>query len=332
MTEPETTQPVAEKEPVPPVPDPDVAASEAEAAAPPAPEPEPWTPARVFEWNAYYDRYVMGAALLLTLVVACNYVNDTRLFLHLRAGQLIGERKAPLTTDEFSYTQENQRWVDVPWLFEWTHAAVYDLVYNNVPVDPLDQTANRGRADQLAMIALELLDALVRVAAAWMLLKIRHRGPGLWWSAICVTLALGVFYNPGIGLEPGGLASVRAIGTPTTGILPSTWGLLFLAFQLLIAFRAFDQGRPRYLWWLIPLFVLWANWDVSFLTGLAVFAAIVLGHWLDGGALAWPEREIDEAAKDVGKEESATPRDAPMPRPVPIATALLVLGLCAGPH
>ena len=54
----------------------------------------------------------------------------------------------------------------------------------------------------------ELLDALVRLAAAWMLLKIRHRGPGLWWSAICVTLALGVFYDPVIGLAPGGLASV----------------------------------------------------------------------------------------------------------------------------
>ena len=113
----------------------------------PLPEPEPWTPERVNEWNAYYDRYVMGAALLLALVVACNYVTDSRLFLHLRAGQLIGERKAPLTTDEFSYTQEDQTWVDVPWLFQWTHAALYDLVYSNVPVDPTgpDGQPRQGR-------------------------------------------------------------------------------------------------------------------------------------------------------------------------------------------
>ncbi len=72
----------------------DATATEARACRPP-PEPEPWTPERVSEWNAYYDRYVMGAALLLALVVACNYVTDSRIFLHLRAGQLIGERKAP---------------------------------------------------------------------------------------------------------------------------------------------------------------------------------------------------------------------------------------------
>ena len=47
------------------------------------------------EWNAYYDRYVMGAALLLALIVSCNYVADSSIFLHLRAGKLIGERIGP---------------------------------------------------------------------------------------------------------------------------------------------------------------------------------------------------------------------------------------------
>ena len=45
------------------------------------------------------------------------------------------------------------------------------------------------------------LDALTRLLAAWMLLKIRHRGPGLWWSAICVTAALGVIYHPLFGIS-----------------------------------------------------------------------------------------------------------------------------------
>ena len=124
------------------------------------------------------------------------------------------------------------------------------------PVDPMDPTANRARADKIAMGALGLLDALVRLATAWVLLKIRHRGPGLWWSAICVTLAVGVFYDPISGLAPGGLASVPGTGVAasTAAIMPATWGLLFLALELLILFRAFDQGRPGWLWWLIPLF------------------------------------------------------------------------------
>jgi tetratricopeptide (TPR) repeat protein len=327
-TEPETKQAVAENEAVPPGPGAEATETEAEAGTPPPPEPEPWTPERVSEWNAYYDRYVMGAALLLALIVACNFVTDSRLFLNLRAGQLIGERKAPLTTDEFSYTEEGQPWVNVPWLFQWSHAALYNAVFNAVPVDPLDQTANRPKADRIAIGALGLLDALVRLATAWVLLKIRHRGPGLWWSAICVTLAVGVFYDPLIGLAPGGLASVPGFGSATTGIMPSSWGQLFLALELLIAFRAFDQGRPRYLWWLIPLFVLWANWDVSFLTGLVLLAAIVVGHWLDGGALTWPEQGADDVVLDGKKLEGVEPIEATTARPVPISTALLVLGLC----
>ena len=85
----------------------------------------------------------------------------------------------------------------------------------------------------------------MRLATAWVLLRIRHRGPGLWWSAICVTLAVGIFYDPISGFAPGGLASVPGTGVAasTAAIMPATWGLLFLALELLILFRAFDQGR-----------------------------------------------------------------------------------------
>ena len=40
------------------------------------PAPEPWTAERVSEWNAYYDVYVMLAALLLAFVVSA--VGSTR--------------------------------------------------------------------------------------------------------------------------------------------------------------------------------------------------------------------------------------------------------------
>src|SRR5262245_52853581 len=145
MTEPEATQPVPEVEPGEAT-----AGAEAPAPQPPEPEPEaepppePWTPERVSEWNAYYDRYVMAAALLLTLVVSCNYVADTHIFADVKAGQLIAERSAPPRTDEFSYTQAGRPWVDIHWLFQLAHAALYNGVYGLVPIDPSDQTANRG--------------------------------------------------------------------------------------------------------------------------------------------------------------------------------------------
>ena len=92
MTEPETTQPVPDIDELPAAAD---AATATEPEAAPAPRPEPWTPERVSEWNAYYDLYVMGAVLLLALIVSCNYVADSSIFLHLKAGKLIGERIGP---------------------------------------------------------------------------------------------------------------------------------------------------------------------------------------------------------------------------------------------
>jgi tetratricopeptide (TPR) repeat protein len=339
MTQPEMTQPVSEtgsvpsESSVPPAPPTNGEAAPAteektDGEAAPAPAPEPLTPERVSEWNAYYDRYVMGAALLLTLVVACNYVVESTVFLHLKTGQLIGERTAPVTSDEFSYTASGRKWVDVPWLFQWSHAAIYNAVYGAVPVDPMDQTAVRAKAERIAIGALGLLDALVRLATAWILLKIRHRGPGLWWSAICIALALGVFFDPLYGIAPGGLASVRGLGTPPGSITPASWGYLFLALELLIVFRAFDQGRRAWAWWLIPLFALWANWDVSFLTGLLVLAGVVVGHWLDGGA---PALEAFPGSDEVGaRPDEPGAADAPAAyRPAPVSTGFLVLGLCA---
>jgi tetratricopeptide (TPR) repeat protein len=305
--------------------------AEGEPSPPPEPEPEPWTPERVSEWNAYYDRYVMGAALLLALVVSCNYLSDSAVFLHLRSGELINERMAPVTTDEFSYTEAGRPWIDVPWVFQWSQAALYNLIYGAVPIDPLDQTANRSKADRFAIGALGLLDALVRLAAAWVLMKIRHRGPGLWWSAICVTLAVGVCYDPVSGIAPGGLASVPGIGGSSSAITPAAGSHFFLALELLFLFRALGQGRSTWLWGLIPLFLLWANWDTSFLTGLLVLAAVAVGHWLDGGALTLTEGDADAAGDATGDPDAKVDgarKGRVAARVVPPSRAFLVLGLC----
>ena len=149
------------------------------------PAPEPMTPARVSQWNAYYDVYVKWAALILVFMVACNYVTESQVWLNLKTGQLIAKQHAPVKTDEFSYTQAGQPWFNVPWLFQWSHAVLYDYTYGMVPVDTIDPTANRARAEQIAVGTLVVFDALIRFLTAWVLLKFRHRGPGLWWSAVC---------------------------------------------------------------------------------------------------------------------------------------------------
>src|SRR5580693_316293 len=186
MTEPETTHPIPDSENESSATTDETAVSETDAEPP----PEPWTPERVSEWNAYYDFYVKLAALLLVFMISCNYVTDTQVWLHLKTGQLIAEQGWPIKPPIFSYTENGRPWLDIPWLFQWINAAIYKLVNDLVPVSPADPTANRATAEQIAIGALTVVSALARLATAWLLLKLRHRGPGVWWSALVVTLSL----------------------------------------------------------------------------------------------------------------------------------------------
>src|SRR5262249_31311906 len=111
------------------------------------------------------------------------------------------------------------------------------------------------------------------------LFKIRHAGPGAWWSAICITVALGASLHPMLGITMGGIAGPGSAA-------PATWGMLLLAAELWLIFRAFSCGKGGALWVLIPLFALWANIDESFLTGLVVWAAATMGALLDRGSTA----------------------------------------------
>jgi tetratricopeptide (TPR) repeat protein len=283
------------------------------------PEPEPWTAARVSEWNAYYDVYVKWAALILVFMVACNYVTDSHVWLHLKVGQLIARQSAPVTTDVFSYTQPGQRWFNIPWLFQWFHAVLYDFVYGLVPVDAIDPTANRAKAEQIAVGTLVVFDGLIRFLTAWLILKFRHRGPGLWWSAICMTLALGVAYHPIVGVLMGGIAG-------PSFVTPLTWGLFLFAIELLILFRAFFQGRGFGLWFLAPLFLFWANVDESFLFGLVVLATSTVGYLLDRGRL---DVILDRPATTDELEPAAAVENSPTIRPVGPAVAMAITVTCA---
>jgi tetratricopeptide (TPR) repeat protein len=253
-------------------------------------------------------------------MVACNYVTDSHVWLHLKIGKLIAQQSAPVTTDIFSYTQPGQSWFNVPWLFQWGHAVLYDFVYGLVPVDAIDPTANRAKAEQIAIGSLVVFDALIRFLTGWLLLKYRHRGPGLWWSAVCMTLALGVVYHPIVGILMGGIAGPSFVA-------PATWGLFLMAIELLILFKAFFQGKPFGLWFLAPLFALWVNVDESFLYGLVILATSTIGYLMDRSRLdlllEHPDPN-DELEPDVAVEKSAAAR-----RPAGPAFAVAILVACA---
>lgn len=272
MTEPESTESTKETHPAVSPTDLETPGTTSEAPPPepePEPEPEPWTPARVSEWNAYYDLYVVLGVVLLAFVASANRISHSSIWTYLKAGQIMAAKGTPLVSDVFSYTESGHRWVNVPWLFEWTYAQIHRTAFNLIPPDPNEPFPAR-RAEQVAAGVLVALNALLRVAMVFLVLAVRRPGPGLWWAAVCATLALGAVFSP-LGVVIGG------IGGPAI-VSPETWGQLFLAVELLLLHRTTNLGRKQAALGLVPLFLLWANVHESFLIGLGVLAATVVGR------------------------------------------------------
>jgi hypothetical protein len=256
------------------------AAPEADGAAGPAPPekapPEPMTPEKVAAWNRYLDRYVAGGVILLAFLAACRPIaGNSGLFTYLRAGELTA-RQGPLTADPFSYTEAGQRWVNVPWLFELVSWEAFSLGGVLAPRDP-------ARALQIGGTVLVALNAALLGIAAAVLMGVRRPGPGLWWAASCVMLALGGSVFPG---GPYGVSPViGGLGFRDVSVSPESWGVLLLCVELLLIHRAVNQGRVRALYGLPLVFLLWANLDASFLYGLLVAAL-----WLAGSLVRPPAR------------------------------------------
>lgn len=232
---------------------------------PPVKEPWVWTPERVIEWNRYYDFYVAICVLLLVFIASAHLINNSTIWPRLQTGRLIAER-GPLTTDPFSYTMEGKPWVNIPWLFDWLHFQAYEL----------GRSLGFGTADQVAAGFLVGLTAFVRLATAWLLLQMRRPGPGLWWSALCTALALGVMVMPAPQASSPILPQVGGIAEPAE-VTPEAWGILFLALEVWLLHRAIQLGKTKALFALVPLFILWANVDSWFLFGLIILGLQVVG-------------------------------------------------------
>jgi hypothetical protein len=264
-----------------------------------APSPEPWTARRVFEWNSYYDLYVAAFVVLLAFLGTANKIPaiNSGIWSLLQAGRQIAETHAPVVTDNTSIAGEGRRWVNVPWLYEVSHYGIYQAAASLAPKPELGVPAPKlsGPREQYGAGALIAVDSLVRALTALLLLGLRRKGPGLWWTALCVAMALGVTLGPAtiesvsstsagdvvrsvrpwIGVQIGGVAS------PASVVEPETWGLLLLGLEVLLLHQAINLGKPGRLYALVPVFLLWANIDDSFGFGLMVLAATVIGMRFD---------------------------------------------------
>ena len=281
MTEPESTQSIPEAEARASAPETDASAKA------PSPEPEPWTPERVTEWNAYYDLYVTLGVLLLAFVASANKITHSSIWPQLQAGRMIAEKTAPVVTDLFSYTAEGRRWVNIPWLFECEPctAPPSGLGPRSDRPDRPGRLCDPGRAVRRRRARGAQRSGPGRDRPG----RPGHPPPGA-GALVGRRLRDG---GAGRGLQPGrldprwdrdpGPGRARDLGPAPArpGIARAAPGTINL-------------GRRGAAFALVPLFLLWANLDDSFVVGLIVLAAAVAGLGLtrsrcgDAEALSWP--------------------------------------------
>lgn len=218
-----------------------------EAVEPPSSQPEQPPPEPEFELSPEILRYenrrndlvIAIGVLAMAFFLGALREGSSDFFLRLHSGRLIAATFPTVPkTDSLSYTAEGQPWLNPYWLFDWSAFQMFDKV---------------------GPTYLVVLKTILGAAAALCLLSIRHAGPTLWWTTLCVMLAAVSW-------------STRLI------VAPDVVSVLLLTLLLLLWHQAKYAGRFSLLYAAIPLTVLWANVDMTFLLAPAVLLLWAIGE------------------------------------------------------
>ena len=174
------------------------------------------------------------------LLTSLNRLNHTDFWGHLCYGRWISQSGQLPSSDPFAARTEPAqpagRFVNVPWLAQWSAYELYRL----------------GGPQSLVFAHA----AMVMAGCGWLMLAIAARG-----------------VRPG-GAVAGGLV-MYLLALPTMGtVRPQLWGVV--AFPLVLLGISLLPRRSHPMFWLPVMFTLWANLHGSFILGLGVLAIWVL--------------------------------------------------------
>jgi hypothetical protein len=180
---------------------------------------------------------MLGSFLVGAVFVAARTFSvDPDLWWHIRTGDLILRTHQWPTTDSYSYTVAGQPWLACEWIGDVLTATVFRL----------------GGLQGLDLLLIALGSAVMLALYGHATARARNSKAGLAAAAILFLLANASF-------------SLR----------PQMLGYLFLVLTLL-ALERFRQGRPRALYFLPVLFLVWVNTHGSFVIGIGAIVAHLL--------------------------------------------------------
>jgi hypothetical protein len=161
------------------------------------------------------------------------YMSDPDFGWHLRAGQWIWANHGVPRTDPFSVYGADKYWCDYSWLFDILFAQLY-------------------RA--FGLMGLAFVEVAARVAIPALIYRLsRKLNPSFWLAATTTVMAA---------------YSMSSIYAPRPGMFT----VAFFAIEMELLFGALLDGKFSRLFWLPPLFLLWACIHIQFVHGLIVLA------------------------------------------------------------
>ncbi|MEX1098340.1 MAG: hypothetical protein WED34_20005 [Planctomycetales bacterium] len=221
------------------------------------PEQRPLTADDVEDEAIRGDFVLRWLVVVLAVIVACTRIDDSATLLHVKTGEYIAAHGwLPPASDVFSYTAADREWVNPSWLLDLLLAGIHAAAGPN---------------------GLSIFQVVIAGALFGILVHLGRPGVSTWWGSVCAALALLACH-------------------PFLTAHPQIVTLLGLALVLLVLNRWRYGDAPRGVWWLVPIFLLWANLDpwmyVGMLALLAYAAGAEIGAMFDSPGSSGIERRL----------------------------------------
>jgi hypothetical protein len=228
-------------------------------------------------FSGYRPLQLLALAVLLTVVAAPSLlpkfsVVDNDIWWHLKVGDWIVEHSSVPHTGVLSRTAADRPWMAYSWIYE----VLLSLFHS-----------------RFHLIGIGVYGLVLTLAVTYSVFWMTRRLSGTFWracllaTATCAAFLFNVFPRP----------------------VFFSMTLFTVTLTLLIEARRSD--RPRLLYWLPPLFVLWANLHIQFVYGLFVVGLFVLVNLLQKAAAHW-----------------GFAQDSLLPASLPARTLVVILGAC----
>ncbi|MCB0510665.1 MAG: hypothetical protein KDC82_07850 [Bacteroidetes bacterium] len=198
--------------------------------------------------KALYDKIGLFLVFLVGWVLCIKQIKEPDLWWQLRAGEWMLENQELTRTDVFSYTYAGENWINVKWLYEVILASLASFLGPE------------------AVVVLQLISLSVVIFCLIILAKSFQNTSAFYLPASILAILFFLF-----------------IHSARINLRPEMNTYMFTAIYFLIFVKYRELKKVKWLYFLIPLQLLWTNLHEAYGVGLVMilsFTLSLIGEWM----------------------------------------------------